>query len=186
MNIEISLTLLSSPILSYFFSSHIYRYIIGFLSKEREKDLLSDKLPGTFLLRFSESCRDGGITITWVEYSQDGVCWFELEYLIIYLFIYLSCSLLMYVNECHQIQVNLRHIQWSPTLNQIWRLFPCQTSSATTPSLLHRRFLWTLSSTFTQTSQKMSPSVATISALLMVDILYLTIHSFKKEGKIRV
>uniref|UniRef100_A0A8C2A1V9 Signal transducer and activator of transcription n=1 Tax=Cyprinus carpio TaxID=7962 RepID=A0A8C2A1V9_CYPCA len=49
-------------------------YIIGFLSKEREKVLLSDKLPGTFLLRFSESCRDGGITITWVEYSQDGVC----------------------------------------------------------------------------------------------------------------
>uniref|UniRef100_A0A8C2KWE9 Signal transducer and activator of transcription n=1 Tax=Cyprinus carpio TaxID=7962 RepID=A0A8C2KWE9_CYPCA len=47
-------------------------YIIGFLSKEREKVLLSDKLPGTFLLRFSESCRDGGITITWVEYSQDG------------------------------------------------------------------------------------------------------------------
>uniref|UniRef100_A0A671T5K5 Signal transducer and activator of transcription n=1 Tax=Sinocyclocheilus anshuiensis TaxID=1608454 RepID=A0A671T5K5_9TELE len=47
-------------------------YIIGFLSKEREKALLSDKLPGTFLLRFSESCRDGGITITWVEYSQDG------------------------------------------------------------------------------------------------------------------
>uniref|UniRef100_A0A672RUR4 Signal transducer and activator of transcription n=1 Tax=Sinocyclocheilus grahami TaxID=75366 RepID=A0A672RUR4_SINGR len=47
-------------------------YIIGFLSKEREKALLSDKLPGTFLLRFSESCRDGAITITWVEYSQDG------------------------------------------------------------------------------------------------------------------
>lgn len=47
-------------------------YIIGFLSKEREKVLLSDKLPGTFLLRFSESCRDGAITITWVEYSLDG------------------------------------------------------------------------------------------------------------------
>ncbi|XP_050974604.1 signal transducer and activator of transcription 1b [Labeo rohita] len=47
-------------------------YIIGFLSKEREKALLRDKLPGTFLLRFSETCRDGGITITWVECSQDG------------------------------------------------------------------------------------------------------------------
>ncbi|XP_051566322.1 signal transducer and activator of transcription 1-like isoform X1 [Myxocyprinus asiaticus] len=47
-------------------------YIMGFLSKEREKALLRDKLPGTFLLRFSETCRDGGITITWVEHSQDG------------------------------------------------------------------------------------------------------------------
>lgn len=58
----------------------MYRYIMGFLSKEREKALFIDKLPGTFLLRFSESCREGGITITWVEHSQDGVCWFELEY----------------------------------------------------------------------------------------------------------
>uniref|UniRef100_A0A8C1M7V1 Signal transducer and activator of transcription n=1 Tax=Cyprinus carpio TaxID=7962 RepID=A0A8C1M7V1_CYPCA len=47
-------------------------YIIGFLSKDRERALLSGKLPGTFLLHFSETCRDGGITITWVEYSQDG------------------------------------------------------------------------------------------------------------------
>uniref|UniRef100_A0A8C1BX52 Signal transducer and activator of transcription n=1 Tax=Cyprinus carpio carpio TaxID=630221 RepID=A0A8C1BX52_CYPCA len=46
-------------------------YIIGFLSKDRERALLSGKLPGTFLLHFSETCRDGGITITWVEYSQD-------------------------------------------------------------------------------------------------------------------
>ncbi len=101
-----------------------------------------------------------------------------LEYWSIYLFIYLSCSLLMYVNECNQTQVNRRYIQWSPTLNQIWRPFPCLTSSVTTPSLLHRRSRWTLSSTFTQTSQKMTPLAATISALLMVDILYLSIHSF--------
>ncbi|XP_039525192.1 signal transducer and activator of transcription 1-like isoform X2 [Pimephales promelas] len=47
-------------------------YIMGFLSQEREKALLIDKLPGTFLLRFSESCREGGITITWVEHSADG------------------------------------------------------------------------------------------------------------------
>ncbi len=106
-----------------------------------------------------------------------------LEYWIIYLFIYLSCSLLMYVNECNQTQVNRRYIQWSPTLNQIWCPFPCLTSSATTPSLLHRRSRWTLSSTFTQTSQKMTPLAATISALLMVDILYLTIHSFPKEAE---
>ncbi|XP_056610886.1 signal transducer and activator of transcription 1b isoform X2 [Triplophysa dalaica] len=47
-------------------------YIIGFLSKNQEKTLLRDKLPGTFLLRFSETCRDGGITITWAEHAQIG------------------------------------------------------------------------------------------------------------------
>ncbi|XP_073701178.1 signal transducer and activator of transcription 1-like [Garra rufa] len=47
-------------------------YIIGFLSKEREKALLRDKLPGTFLLRFGENSRCGGIIITWVERSQEG------------------------------------------------------------------------------------------------------------------
>lgn len=52
---------------------HLCRYIIGFLSKSQEKTLLRGKLPGTFLLRFSETCRDGGITITWVEHAQNGV-----------------------------------------------------------------------------------------------------------------
>ncbi|KAA0715531.1 Signal transducer and activator of transcription 1 [Triplophysa tibetana] len=47
-------------------------YILGFLSKNQEKSLLRDKLPGTFLLRFSETCRDGGITITWVEHAPNG------------------------------------------------------------------------------------------------------------------
>uniref|UniRef100_A0A8C1Y610 SH2 domain-containing protein n=1 Tax=Cyprinus carpio TaxID=7962 RepID=A0A8C1Y610_CYPCA len=47
-------------------------YIMGFLSKEREMALLSEKLPGTFLLRFSENSRWGGIIITWVECSKDG------------------------------------------------------------------------------------------------------------------
>uniref|UniRef100_A0A3P8V853 Signal transducer and activator of transcription n=1 Tax=Cynoglossus semilaevis TaxID=244447 RepID=A0A3P8V853_CYNSE len=42
-------------------------FIMGFISKEREKALLSDKCPGTFLLRFSESSREGAITFTWVE-----------------------------------------------------------------------------------------------------------------------
>ncbi len=51
----------------------VYRYIMGFLSKEREKALLRDKLPGTFLLRFSENSQWGGIVITWVECSQDGL-----------------------------------------------------------------------------------------------------------------
>ncbi|KAG9271712.1 signal transducer and activator of transcription 1-alpha/beta-like [Astyanax mexicanus] len=51
---------------------HMCRYIIGFISKEKEKALLWDKRPGTFLLRFSETCREGGITITWVEQTQNG------------------------------------------------------------------------------------------------------------------
>uniref|UniRef100_A0A4W5NL62 Signal transducer and activator of transcription n=1 Tax=Hucho hucho TaxID=62062 RepID=A0A4W5NL62_9TELE len=43
--------------------------ILGFVSKEREKALLTGKCPGTFLLRFSESSRDGAITFTWVEHD---------------------------------------------------------------------------------------------------------------------
>ncbi|XP_053129470.1 signal transducer and activator of transcription 1-alpha/beta isoform X2 [Hemicordylus capensis] len=41
--------------------------IMGFISKERERNLLKDKQSGTFLLRFSESSREGAITFTWVE-----------------------------------------------------------------------------------------------------------------------
>ncbi|XP_053482127.1 signal transducer and activator of transcription 1b isoform X1 [Ictalurus furcatus] len=47
-------------------------HIVGFINKEKEKSLLKDKRPGTFLLRFSETCKDGGITITWVEQLQNG------------------------------------------------------------------------------------------------------------------
>ncbi|NWI53889.1 STAT1 protein, partial [Calyptomena viridis] len=46
--------------------------IMGFISKERERALLKDQNPGTFLLRFSESSREGAITFTWVEESQNG------------------------------------------------------------------------------------------------------------------
>lgn len=45
---------------------------MGFLSKEREKAMLSDKCPGTFLLRFSESSREGAITFTWIEHDVHG------------------------------------------------------------------------------------------------------------------
>uniref|UniRef100_A0A8C9TE43 Signal transducer and activator of transcription n=1 Tax=Scleropages formosus TaxID=113540 RepID=A0A8C9TE43_SCLFO len=45
--------------------------ILGFVSKARERALLKDKAPGTFLLRFSES-HLGGITFTWVEQDYNG------------------------------------------------------------------------------------------------------------------
>ncbi|XP_036400717.1 signal transducer and activator of transcription 1-alpha/beta-like isoform X1 [Megalops cyprinoides] len=45
--------------------------IMGFVSKENERALLKDKSPGTFLLRFSESSREGAITFTWVERSAN-------------------------------------------------------------------------------------------------------------------
>lgn len=45
---------------------------MGFISKEKERALLKDQSPGTFLLRFSESSREGAITFTWVEGSQIG------------------------------------------------------------------------------------------------------------------
>ncbi|XP_071603927.1 signal transducer and activator of transcription 1-alpha/beta isoform X1 [Heliangelus exortis] len=45
--------------------------IMGFISKEKERALLKDQPPGTFLLRFSESSREGAITFTWVEGSQN-------------------------------------------------------------------------------------------------------------------
>lgn len=47
---------------------------MGFISKERERAILSPKPPGTFLLRFSESSKEGGITFTWVEKDISGEC----------------------------------------------------------------------------------------------------------------
>ncbi|XP_048090377.1 signal transducer and activator of transcription 1a [Alosa alosa] len=41
--------------------------IMGFVSKDRGKVLLNNRAQGTFLLRFSESNRDGAITFSWVE-----------------------------------------------------------------------------------------------------------------------
>lgn len=46
---------------------------MGFVSKEKERLLLKDKMPGTFLLRFSES-HLGGITFTWVDHAESGAC----------------------------------------------------------------------------------------------------------------
>lgn len=47
-------------------------YIMGFVSKEEEKNMLRDKEMGTFLLRFSESIKDGGITFSWVDHLPNG------------------------------------------------------------------------------------------------------------------
>uniref|UniRef100_A0A8C1QRL6 Signal transducer and activator of transcription n=1 Tax=Cyprinus carpio TaxID=7962 RepID=A0A8C1QRL6_CYPCA len=41
--------------------------IMGFVSKGKERLLLKKKQNGTFLLRFSESIKDGGITFSWVH-----------------------------------------------------------------------------------------------------------------------
>uniref|UniRef100_A0A8C4ND26 SH2 domain-containing protein n=1 Tax=Eptatretus burgeri TaxID=7764 RepID=A0A8C4ND26_EPTBU len=46
---------------------------MGFVSKEKEKNLLKNRPYGTFLLRFSESSRDGGITFTWVKQSNSDL-----------------------------------------------------------------------------------------------------------------
>ncbi|NWH88417.1 STAT1 protein, partial [Aegithalos caudatus] len=53
--------------------------IVGFISKERERALLKDQRPGTFLLRFSESSREGAITFTWVEESQNELQFHSVE-----------------------------------------------------------------------------------------------------------
>ncbi|XP_049743672.1 signal transducer and activator of transcription 4 isoform X2 [Elephas maximus indicus] len=53
-------------------------YIMGFVSKEKERLLLKDKMPGTFLLRFSES-HLGGITFTWVDHSESEVRFHSVE-----------------------------------------------------------------------------------------------------------
>ncbi|XP_061649480.1 signal transducer and activator of transcription 4 [Phyllopteryx taeniolatus] len=42
--------------------------IMGFVSREKIKELLQEKKTGTFLLRFSESNQDGAISISWVEH----------------------------------------------------------------------------------------------------------------------
>ncbi|KAG8432805.1 hypothetical protein GDO86_017159, partial [Hymenochirus boettgeri] len=53
--------------------------IVGFISKERERALLKEMEPGTFLLRFSESSREGAITFTWVERSQNEPLFHSVE-----------------------------------------------------------------------------------------------------------
>ncbi|XP_040281541.1 signal transducer and activator of transcription 2 [Bufo bufo] len=47
-------------------------HVMGFVSRITEEDLLKTKQQGTFLLRFSESMRDGGITCSWVDHQPDG------------------------------------------------------------------------------------------------------------------
>ncbi|KAE8580016.1 hypothetical protein XENTR_v10024274 [Xenopus tropicalis] len=54
-------------------------FIVGFISKERERALLKEKAPGTFLLRFSESSKEGAITFTWVERPQNDPLFHSVE-----------------------------------------------------------------------------------------------------------
>ncbi|XP_031695063.1 signal transducer and activator of transcription 1-alpha/beta-like [Anarrhichthys ocellatus] len=45
--------------------------IMGFVSRERTKVLLQEKQTGTFLLRFSESNKEGAISFSWVDHCND-------------------------------------------------------------------------------------------------------------------
>lgn len=44
--------------------------IMGFVSRERTRLLLQEKQAGTFLIRFSESSREGAVTFSWVDHSN--------------------------------------------------------------------------------------------------------------------
>ncbi|XP_068935562.1 signal transducer and activator of transcription 2 isoform X2 [Petaurus breviceps papuanus] len=45
--------------------------IKGFVTRDQALKLLKKNLPGTFLLRFSETSLEGGITCSWVEHQDD-------------------------------------------------------------------------------------------------------------------
>lgn len=47
--------------------------VMGFVNKVRTRQLLQNKQSGNFLLRFSESHREGAITFSWVEHSGGEV-----------------------------------------------------------------------------------------------------------------
>ncbi|KAM8977531.1 signal transducer and activator of transcription 2 [Pelodytes ibericus] len=47
-------------------------HVMGFVSRSKEESLLKTKMDGTFLLRFSESIQEGGITCSWVEHQENG------------------------------------------------------------------------------------------------------------------
>ncbi|XP_056145027.1 signal transducer and activator of transcription 1-alpha/beta-like isoform X2 [Lampris incognitus] len=47
-------------------------FIMGFVSKERVDSLLRNMQTGTFILRFSETVKEGAITFSWVEHLNGG------------------------------------------------------------------------------------------------------------------
>ncbi|KAL7989649.1 hypothetical protein Chor_012315 [Crotalus horridus] len=49
-----------------------HNLIMGFVNRKHEKRLLKKKRAGTFLIRFSESTANGGITFTWVDFNNEG------------------------------------------------------------------------------------------------------------------
>uniref|UniRef100_A0A4W6BVU1 SH2 domain-containing protein n=1 Tax=Lates calcarifer TaxID=8187 RepID=A0A4W6BVU1_LATCA len=48
-------------------------YIMGFVSRKTTRDLLKEKPTGTFLIRFSESSKEGAVTFSFVEHSNGGM-----------------------------------------------------------------------------------------------------------------
>ncbi|XP_069509801.1 signal transducer and activator of transcription 2 isoform X2 [Ambystoma mexicanum] len=45
-------------------------YVMGFVCRATERSLLKRKRTGTFLLRFSESCKEGAVTFSWVDHQE--------------------------------------------------------------------------------------------------------------------
>ncbi|KAM6978449.1 signal transducer and activator of transcription 1b [Tautogolabrus adspersus] len=46
--------------------------IMGFVTRTKTEEMLQEKPTGTFLLRFSESNKDGAITFSWVDHANGG------------------------------------------------------------------------------------------------------------------
>lgn len=147
---------------------------MGFISKEREKALLSDKCPGTFLLRFSESSREGAITFTWVEHdihcewsgSQNpGGLQPSLT----------LCSVCSYCISnvrfaSRRTQTSPSSTRWSPTRGRSWRPSLCPTLFAPTRWWRPRTSLKTRCASFTLTSQKTRPLGSTTPNLPSVSV----------------
>lgn len=51
----------------------IFSLIMGFVSKENTRSLLKGRKAGNFVLRFSESTKEGAITFSWVDYTDKSM-----------------------------------------------------------------------------------------------------------------
>lgn len=150
-----------------------FRYIMGFISKERERAILSPKPPGTFLLRFSESSKEGGITFTWVEKDISGEYISEPSYRLLCV---LECTFLTVVlRSVVLMQVRLRSSRWSHTRSSSSTACPSLRSSWATRSWMpqtsscHRWF------TSTQKSLKKRRSASTAARRPSLKLTSLTL-----------